>query len=390
MKEAILCITCLFGLIKSFGQVVNTGIPWSNSAEVKMNMEVLNQGELHNKGDLHVAKDWDNQAAFDDEGKFYVVGTNSQSIEHGRNNFNRLIINNSGSEISIRGTIGIMTNLSMINGFVNITETDTLFIYENAIVQGGSQNAYIDGRLYHEGLGEKWFPIGKGDFYLPVKMNIEKADNLMLSMEAFDDNTGAQAGLNVDFVDESAYWEKRKVRGNLEEAYIELPYYFEDPLDVDQLNYVIVTEALGLPGPFYKIGNGGVTGDGQEGFVRSGNTISSGERYLYAVGLGAKFEQYRIVIPNALAPSAENYENQRIKIYSEDIESEDFLFVVYDKTGNMVYETTVLDQMLQEGWNGQKFNTDVMMRNGVYDYVLKCTLKSGRRIERKGIVNLIN
>jgi hypothetical protein len=92
-------------------------------------------------------------------------------------------------------------------------------------------------------------------------------------------------------------------------------------------------------------------------------------------------------VPNAFSPNAIDSENQKIKIYGNNILPDGFKFLIFNKWGNVVYETTDLSAIIQDGWNGEGAVA------GVYTYILIGKFKNGRDLNEnpqyKGTINLI-
>jgi gliding motility-associated-like protein len=87
-----------------------------------------------------------------------------------------------------------------------------------------------------------------------------------------------------------------------------------------------------------------------------------------------------LFVPNAFSPNGNNV-NDIEYVYGSCIQALDFR--IYDRWGNMVFETTDPTK----GWDG-KFNGQ-LLNSGVFDYELQAILNDGQLIEQKGNINLI-
>ena len=84
-------------------------------------------------------------------------------------------------------------------------------------------------------------------------------------------------------------------------------------------------------------------------------------------------------IPNALSPAAPDPEDQVVKVYGQQIIEDDFSFRIYNRWGQIVYETSSFVEANTTGWSGESSNGE-NESIGVYHYTL-----SGRFRQRKSI-----
>jgi gliding motility-associated-like protein len=87
-----------------------------------------------------------------------------------------------------------------------------------------------------------------------------------------------------------------------------------------------------------------------------------------------------VFVPNAFSPNGDNI-NDVVYVYGGCIES--MHFTIYDRWGNMVFETN--DPAA--GWNGQA--NGVPANSGVYDYTLQATEYNGDVINKRGSITLM-
>ncbi|RXK85832.1 Ig-like domain-containing protein [Filimonas effusa] len=90
----------------------------------------------------------------------------------------------------------------------------------------------------------------------------------------------------------------------------------------------------------------------------------------------------QIFIPNAFTPNNRgDVENEKLKVYSNVIRQLNFM--IFNQWGQKVFETR--DQAV--GWDGNFKGKP--QPSGVYIYVADIILTDGRRVQRKGVINLI-
>ena len=142
-----------------------------------------------------------------------------------------------------------------------------------------------------------------------------------------------------------------------------LPVTYQGP---DTVNYVIIvqsnyTSAAQLPL------NGCINSDTIEVRSISDNTL--------------------LYVPNVFSPNAFDVENQKLKIYGDNLLDDGFKMVVYNKWGNLVYESNNLSETKSKGWDGGA------KVEGVYTYVIVGKFKNGKDVKEspynKGTFSLI-
>ena len=92
-------------------------------------------------------------------------------------------------------------------------------------------------------------------------------------------------------------------------------------------------------------------------------------------------DQYpKLFVPNAFAP--DGYNSTFLPIMGF-VHPDDYLLKIYDRWGELVFETTDKNQ----GWNGTFNNNDAP--KGVYVYLIKIKNANNQIIEKRGTVTLI-
>lgn len=97
-----------------------------------------------------------------------------------------------------------------------------------------------------------------------------------------------------------------------------------------------------------------------------------------------KVKDVRIIyVPNAFSPKANGQQNRTLKVYGQDVSNNNFLFQLYSRWGDLIYQTSNFDEINQAGWSG---GTQEL---GVYTYVLKGSFNNGEVFDKTGTVTLI-
>ncbi|MFQ3576927.1 MAG: PKD domain-containing protein, partial [Cytophagales bacterium] len=96
-----------------------------------------------------------------------------------------------------------------------------------------------------------------------------------------------------------------------------------------------------------------------------------------------------LFIPNVFSPNAKDLQNQALRVYGMNIQSQDFDFMVFNKWGEVVYETKDYATAYLEGWNGKFKNTGNDQAIGVYTYSVRGKFLDGSKFEKVGTVTLL-
>lgn len=91
-----------------------------------------------------------------------------------------------------------------------------------------------------------------------------------------------------------------------------------------------------------------------------------------------------VFIPTAFTPNGDNL-NDSFGIIGEGISDEEFRMQIFNRWGNLVFETTDIT----EEWNGQWNNSGEDAENGTYVYVIYYKLYTGLEQVKRGEINII-
>jgi len=91
----------------------------------------------------------------------------------------------------------------------------------------------------------------------------------------------------------------------------------------------------------------------------------------------------RVYVPSAFNPGSSHTENQKFIPVGVFINSKDYLFQIYNRWGQLLFETTEINK----GWDGTYKGEDAAQ--GVYTYFVRFTTSDGQLFEKRGTVTLI-
>ncbi len=96
-----------------------------------------------------------------------------------------------------------------------------------------------------------------------------------------------------------------------------------------------------------------------------------------------------LYVPNVFSPNASNPENRTLKMYGFGVSDDDFIFTVYNRWGEKVYEQTSFSQAISIGWEGTYKNSGDQLDMGVYTYIVRARYVDGTPIEKVGTITLL-
>jgi len=389
MKKQFTIFTILLSYCFTSAQTIITngtqiGITSGALLSVTGNGTVTNNGLIQNNGTLAIAKDWQNQSTYEPGvGTFRLTGNSSQQINHNNQAFFNLSIEDGGQKF-INDNVFIYNNLTLQKGLVTPANSKVLEVVNGATITGGSDSSFIDGFLYHEGTGEKFFPVGRNGIYRPVYLTNVQGTTPVVGIEMVMNNPNITIDTSLFAVSNVRYWRKTVLSGNYIGSPIRLSYGNDDMiLDTSML---VVAEANDLITPFKSLSRSNLSGNITSGWVTS---AGSAQANIFALGF---FEAKAIpmYIPNALSPIATNPEDKVIKIYNNRLINDKFLFRVYNNWGQLVYENKSLEYMINIGWDGINYKTHNRETLGLYKYVISGKLTNGKDFEKRGVILIQN
>lgn len=348
----------------------------TDGAEIHIPGKVDNDGFIQNNGFISFEKDWQNNSIYQGQGAVRAIG-NEQTIAHNSQSFNTLIINS--GNIQLEGKVAITNSLELINGYIHVDENDTLLASEHAHVLGGSSLSFIEGALTHAGTGYKYCPLGRDGKFLPLEFIDVKGLKPTFEVEIFDRPANVDApGVTTTppFV-----WRRTTIGGVFDRSAVSLPLSHE-------LQHPVILSSESEQGPFSIVYDVSFS-DGMES-----RSIYSNDELSDAVFAVAEFDEAisleRFYLSTTLSPHAENPDNRAAKIFGSGLSTQKFSFHVFDRWGQQVFTTSSLEEMRTSGFKGISEKTGDMLPSGSYPYILKGISHSGKIVESRGTISILN
>ena len=345
-----------------------------------------NHDSLYNEGEIFIAGNWDNTGSYvSSQGKIFLDGLQPQNVTSGPLQINYLQIDG-GDLKTFNNNVTITGELRLNDGFLTPADTTVRIVMaENAEIRGGSAASFVNGMLYLTGTGNLYFPIGKDGLFLPAELVDVRGGIPVVGFEVTHPNPNPIAGIGLASISGQRYWRRHLLSGTYNPAKVAFTVHNDENF-TDEAN-VVVTEAETLDGGFRSLGQYDFYGTVMDGFVTS---LKDGAVNYYALGVVQDIaDQTAFYIPSALSPMAPDPEDAVIKIYSSDIRPDDFVFRIFNKRGELIFESLSYPDMANDGWSGINIRTGHMSEPGIYTYTMTCRFRNGNQIDKTGSITLI-
>lgn len=374
------------------GDVVNAGT-WSNAgpaaaapgtATLTVAGNFRNEGFFFNYGTVALAGNWENRSSYHaGNGTFVLNGTTSQAIRHNGQSFYSLVLEG-GGEKKLEDDATVTHRFGLQNGLLSPAAGSVLRLADGVVIEGGSAASYVNGRLFHEGSGYKFYPVGKNGSYAPLTLEDVFGAAPVTGFEVFVSNPYAAVGPGLHRLSGARYWQRTQLSGSITEARIGLSFDAADGLPAP--DSVVVAEAQDAAAPFRSLGQRAASGTAAAGTVSSRETITGN---LFAVGVGSLGPAGgAFFIPNAFAPASPHDEERVLKLYGSRFAEAGFLFAVYDRWGNVVFQSSSPSRLTATGWEGNN-GQGLPLAGGVYTYLARGKTVDGRPVRKAGTITLI-
>ena len=256
---------------------------------------------------------------------------------------------------------------------------------QDVTVEGGNINAYVDGPLFHQGNGFKFFPVGKNGKYRPLTLLDVTGEDPHLGVEVFEGNWRPRRNYDLDEISTTRYWQISHLTpaSNFHGSTVALQVGDDEPFD--QIDVLVPSQADSLGGEFRGLGQANVTGDITSGTVTSELLVT---KPIVAIAKSSTITLNKLLyVPNAFSPKSYNQEERGIKVYGQEISEEGFEFKIFDRWGKVYYQSKSFAEANESGW--RLAETASLKGLKSFKYTLKGKFNNGVPFSRLGSIRLI-
>jgi hypothetical protein len=189
---------------------------------------------------------------------------------------------NSGDDITLNTPIEIRSILALVQGNINTTVTNMLFMGDNSFVTSVSDNAFVNGPVTKTGNDVFTFPVGKGNFYRAIGLaTAPNSTSAQFRAEYFPQNVvssgtpNSPLDISIHSISSCEYWLLDRLVSSSPAA---VRLYYKNTISgscsgVVNQSTLLVSQWNGSL--WEDLGNGGFGGTPSTGTVRSTSAVSS-------------------------------------------------------------------------------------------------------------------
>ena len=369
-KKKFLLLYLVIGIYHANAQmIVEKGLLTTNSmSNIVVKGSLISNGTVSCRGKLTVSGNFTaNRGFFVGSSTLCLNGAN-QIVETTEQSLSTLVIAGGGNK-SIDGNLSVHDILLLDRGV--IIAKSYLIVNETASVNGGSPDSYVDGFLYHSGVGEKFYPVGKDGTYAPATLLNVSGDNPTVGVAYFP---------SAKLDGTKFHWQQSVLNGTYDGSAAELTFDSEDTDYQEYSSTLVVLAAEDDSEEYTPLGQSALNTQGTRFTISSDQSTTLP---ILTVGFNTPMSTKHLYLPNAFSPTAPNTEDRCIKLYGQGISSNNFYLAIQDVWGNIVYETSSKEEASSQGWEGLATTSSVAI---TYRYRMTGEFIGGKRFQQTGTI----
>jgi hypothetical protein len=348
---------------------------------------VVNNGTIINNGIITVAGDWSNGGKYTSAtGTFALNGDVTQQITHHGDSIYTLSLSGGGDKVVLDEVLVAHDLQFKSPVLLKTSAIGAIVIHDGATITGADNTAYVEGVLYHEGVGKKMFPIGVNGRYLPVTLEkiTSEISEPITGISLSEPNAGALADASLLSVSTVRYGQILQKQGNPVNSLISVSIGDDEVQTI--ASDMVVAEADTPAGPYRSLGQSAIAINTTPPLITSGVAIAGG---YFAIGTKDSGRgSDGVYVPSAFSILATSAEDKVIKVYGDLVSPNDFEFRVFSNWGNIIFESRSLVEMQTVGWKGYDRSGE-LVSIGTYTYSLQGKLINGKSFEKSGSLTFI-
>lgn len=344
----------------------------SSTALLYVKDSIVNNGTIINNGDMQVGGSWINNAQYDAGlGQITFNSDLPQIINHNDQSFSKLTISGGGQKLFL-ADITVEDELDLSDGTL-VSENNSRIIFSpDAQVTGGSDNSHIQGAVYHQGSGDKLFPVGNGRTFLPVELLGVGGSSPVVGVRLIDPvGTPLPASPSLNAVSTNRYWEIDIVSGSLDNALAVLPV--RDEAIVTSATEVVVAQSSAPTQAFESLGQSSFEGMSSDGKVTSEEFVT--QPYL---SIGTASSDATLFVYNAISPNNDAMGQNEFLIIRNIERHPENRFSLFNRWGDKVFEIGNYDNERRVFRGKSNMGGESDLVNGTYFYVIET--KDGSKV----------
>ena len=325
MKAYLLLLATLLTLNLN-AQMINSGasISITEGTVMGVDSDFLNTGKIANQGDFFLKGSWLNVGVYESpEGTLILNGSDQRIMNNGQSINNLELRNgpkNITDDLTIAGTLDFTQSSILV-----VAEEARLTLGQGVLIAGTGDQGYVDGRVFRNGTGDLFFPLGSEGKYLPATLVDVIGDEPTVAMHAVSERPSQTIGENLNEIVVDHYWIL-----NADQSYS--GGFLTVPYETDS-THLVIAQATSADGLFNTIGSREKVGD-----LTSGNITSE------ANAVGPYFTLARapetkplppLKVVNVLTPMQDGKHDylriENIELYPDNTVE------VFDRHGNKVF-----------------------------------------------------
>lgn len=369
--------------LSATAQIVHNGSSLYLGEGVQLHVDgsVLNNGFIQNQGEWFTTGDWTNTQVYQGLGRLTLNGSATQRLMNNGNSLYSLRIDSRGP-VDVLDNVVIDNRLDLLRGVVRVSGGYSLTASGSATVGGGSIDSFVEGPLISRGTGYKYFPVGKSGRFYPVELLDVSGIDPVVQIEAFADASAFRLD-GYGRVLSSAYWEQRVLSGTYSGSAITAG----DDLPDNEDRGIEIYQSSQKNELFTPLGNTTIVYESPVDKVTTSNPVT---RTFFLIGRPVNVApgEAAFYFPTSLSPDAVNPDNRSVRVFGDQLSGDGFLFEVYNRWGQKVFESRSLEQMTTKGWSGEQ-QLGGTLASGAYPYLIRGKRTTGEVFEQKGVLSIV-
>jgi autotransporter-associated beta strand protein len=262
----------------------NMTVPLIVSGNINLNGALSESGQIG--GDIYVGGNWVNNGSgtnftpngraivFNGSGAQSLGGSNSTAAAYA---FSYLTVNNSGSGVTLGHPITIANGLTMQNGLLNPTSSNTITLLSSVSPSqvSGTTTSYVNGSLTWDLPNtvstSSLFPVGAGGTYYPYTINSLSGSSPVITVTAYSSAPGGTPDdSTISALSNTEYWTAVLNSGSVSNATISMARQ----TSLGAYN-AIAQSTSNTGGGSYTLSGGTVSGNGINNATVANNNLGS-------------------------------------------------------------------------------------------------------------------